>query len=135
MAVLLDTSVIYALADTDDRWHARCREWLRGNREPLLVPPTVVPKAAALIRARLGPAAELKLAQSLARAEIQIEQLTMRDFARAAEMLEAHAGIGLVDATLVALAERLKIAAIATTDRRHLEPVRDACGLRCTFVP
>jgi hypothetical protein len=135
MAVLLDTGVIYALADTDDRWHARCRDWLRENHEPLLVPLTVIPEAASLIRERLGPKAELKLARSLARGELQVEEPTLRDLERTVAIMEAHPEIGLVDATLVALAERLKIAAIATTDRRHFEPVREARGLRCTLVP
>ena len=135
MAVLLDTGLIYALADTDDRWHTRCRDWLRENREPLLVPLTVIPEAAHLIRERLGSKAELRLVRSLARGELQIEELTRRDLEHTVAIMEAHPDIGLVDATLLALAERLKIAAIATTDRRHFEPVRAARGLRCTLVP
>ena len=135
MAVLLDTGVIYALADTDDRWHARCREWLRENREPLLVPATVLPEAAFLVRARLGSKAELKLARALARGELQVEHPTRADLERAAAIMEAQPELDFVDSTLVALAERLKVASVATTDRRRFDHVLAARGLRCTLVP
>ena len=135
MAVLLDTGVIYALADTDDRWHARCRDWLRGNREPLLVPVTVLPEAAYLVRDRLGPRAELKLARSIATGELLVEHPTRADLVRTTAIMEAHPDLGFVDSTVIALAERLKIAAIATTDRRHFGPARTSRTLRCSIVP
>lgn len=135
MAVLLDTSVIYALADTDDRWHARCREWLRENREPLLVPAPVLPEAAWLMRARLGPKAEQAFARALAAGELQVEHPTRADLGRMAAIMAAQPGLGFVDAATLALAERLKVASIATTDRRRFDPVRAARGLRCAFVP
>ncbi len=135
MAVLLDTGVIYALADTDDRWHRRCRDWLRTNREPLLAPTTVVPEAAYLIHQRLGPVAELKLARALARGEVQLEHPTRADLDRTATIMEAHPEVGLVDASVMAIAERLKVVAVATTDRRHFELLRSALRARCDLVP
>jgi predicted nucleic acid-binding protein len=135
MAVLLDTGVIYALADTDDRWHRRCRDWLRDNREPLLAPTTVIPEAAYLVRARLGPEAELKLARALARGEIQLEHPTRADVGRTATIMEAHPEVGLVDASVMAIAERLKAVAIATTGRRHFEPLRASLRATCDLVP
>lgn len=135
MAVILDTGVIYALADTDDRWHRRCRDWLRVNREPLLAPTTVIPEAAYLVRARLGPGAELKLARALARGEIALEHPTRADLDRTAAIIQAHPEVGLVDASVMAIAERLKVAAIATTDRRHFELLRAARRAACDFVP
>ena len=68
MAVLLDTGVIYALADTDDRWHVRCLEWLRENREPLLVPLTVVPEAGVSHSSAPGPEGRVEVCP-IARAE------------------------------------------------------------------
>jgi len=135
MAVLLDTGVIYALADTDDRWHRRCRGWLRENREPLLVPTTVVPEAAYLIHQRLGPAAELKLVRALARGEVALEHPRQADLDRAVAIMEAHPQVGLVDASVIAIAERLKAVAIATTDRRHFELLRAALRVTCDLVP
>jgi predicted nucleic acid-binding protein len=135
MAVLVDTGVIYALADTDDSWHSRCREWLNENREPLVVPVIVIPEAAYLIHARLGLKAEMKFVRALARGELQIEPVTRADVERCVSIMEAHPEIGMVDATVVAVAERMKAPAIATTDRRHFEGACAARKLRCLLVP
>ena len=53
---------LYALADGDDSWHARVRDFLAGERAPFLVPVSVLPEAAYLIRTPLGErAGRLKL--------------------------------------------------------------------------
>ena len=58
MAVLVDTGVLYALADRDDAWHARALEWLDGERDVLAVPVSVLPEVCYLLDARLGPRRE-----------------------------------------------------------------------------
>ena len=52
---------------------------------------------------------------------MKVENLTTDDLRRTSNLLEQNSGanIGLVDATVVAVAERLKIRRILTTDRRH----------------
>jgi predicted nucleic acid-binding protein len=124
MPLLLDTGVIYALADQDDAWHARCLALLRRSREILLVPITVVPEAAYLIRSRLGAAAEHRFVRSIADRELAIESLGEGDWDRCAELLETYEELGFVDASVVAIAERLRLETIATTDRRHFGAVR-----------
>jgi len=37
--IVVDTNVLFALADRDDAHHARCRDWLAGCDEPLIVLP------------------------------------------------------------------------------------------------
>src|SRR5262245_21392786 len=44
VALLLDTGVLYALADADDAWHARCKRLLEQRQESLLVPASVLPE-------------------------------------------------------------------------------------------
>ena len=68
--LLLDTGAIYALADADDAWHIPMRDFLKQQRQSLLVPVTVIPEAAYLIRKRLGPPVETRFADSLAAGEI-----------------------------------------------------------------
>lgn len=58
MPLLLDTGVLYALADVDDAWHARVRDFFKAERQLLLVPVTVIPEAAYLMRKRLGVLAD-----------------------------------------------------------------------------
>lgn len=124
MPVLLDTGVLYALADRDDAWHARSVEYIGSVREPLLTTITAIPEAAYLIRARLGKAAEHRLIRSITDRELHVEDLTDADWARAAELMLKYPDIGFVDASVVAVAERLRLPSIATTDRRHFAPIR-----------
>src|SRR5450830_1182981 len=114
MPLLLDTGIIYALADADDAWHRRAAEFLASRREALLTTSTVVAEAAYLIRDRLGAAAELVFARSLASRELPVEEILPSDWKRAAELLHSHPFLGLVDATVCAVAERLKLKVIAT---------------------
>jgi predicted nucleic acid-binding protein len=124
MAVLVDTGVLYALADEDDAWHARAREWVDDVEELLIVPVTVLPEVAYLLHSRLGAPAELAFVQSAATGELEIEPLRQQDLARATDVMRRYPDIGFVDATIVAMAERLKIETIATTDRRHFAMVK-----------
>jgi len=43
---------------------------------------------------------------------------------RTEELITRHGDIGFVDATVAAIAERLRLSAIATTDRRHLSQIQ-----------
>lgn len=135
MALLVDTGVIYALADADDRWHERCRDYLAGSDQLLLAPITVIPEAAYLIRTRLGARAERAFATSLVKGEIAIEGVTQKDLQRARSLLDQYPDIGLVDASVVAVAERLRLDAIATTDRRHFTQIRPAHRSAFDLVP
>ena len=124
MPLLMDTGVLYALADADDAWHAPVLECLGALRETLLVPVTVLPEAAYLLRSRLGPEAELAFVRSLVAGELDVEHLADSDLARTEDLLTLYGDIGFVDATVAAMAERLRLTAIATTDRRHFSQIR-----------
>ncbi len=123
MPVLLDTGVVYALADRDDEWHERCVAYIRGLREPVLTTISVIPEAAYLIRERLGRRAELGLIRSIADRELDVEDLSDADWARTVELMSKYPDIGFVDASVVTVAERLRLTSIATTDRRHFAPI------------
>ena len=135
MALLVDTGVLYALADRRDAWHRRVVDYLRAHRGALLAPVTVLPEVTYLLRERIGPAAELAFVMSLAHGEIAIEDLTQRDVPRTLELMSAYESLGFVDATVVTMAERLKLKTIATTDRRHFTAVRPAHAESFTLVP
>ncbi len=124
MPLLLDTGVIYALADRDDAWHQRATTYVDEARDFLVAPVTVLPEAAYLIRERLGAAAERMLVASLAAGELGVEAFTAADLRRCAALLETYPVIGFVDASVVAVAERLRLRTIATTDRRHFAMIR-----------
>jgi predicted nucleic acid-binding protein len=135
MPLLVDTGVIYALADRADAWHAKVRAYFESTRDTLLAPVTILPEVAYLLRYRVNAGAELAFTASLGRGELAIEDLTRRDLKRAEQLMSTYDWLGLVDATVIAIAERLKLTTIATTDRRHFAVVRPVHVARFTLVP
>jgi len=135
MALLVDTGFIYALADRSDAWHGRAVAFLQQHPQAMLVPVTVVPEAAYLLRERLGAEAELSFARALARHELGVEELRRADWVRVEAILAAHPFLGLVDASVIAVAERLKCRELATTDRRHFGEFTPAHIPAFTLVP
>lgn len=123
MPILVDTGVLYALADADDAWHERTRDWVAGVAELLLVPVTVVPEVTYLLHARLGATAERRFIDSLVSRELEVEGLRPRDIERARELLDRYPDLGFTDLSVAAMAERLKVTTIATTDRRHFSRI------------
>ena len=98
MAVLVDTGILYALADADDRWHEPASAWLESVSELLIVSVTGVAGGGHLLQTRLGAAAELALVQSLVAGELEVEDLRRQDLARCAEVMRRYPQIGFVDA-------------------------------------
>ena len=135
MAVLVDTGILYALADADDRWHEPASAWLDDVSELLIVSVTALPEVAYLLQTRLGAPAELAFVQSLSAGELELEDLRRSDLVRCGEVMRRYPDIGFVDASIVAIAERLKIEAIATTDRRHFQRIRPKHTKAFTLLP
>jgi predicted nucleic acid-binding protein len=135
--ILVDTGVIYAVADRADADHHKCAELLATHPGPLLVPTTVIVEASWLIESRLGPAAEIAFLRSVLAGDLTRLDLTDADWARAADLVQTYAdlGLGLVDASLVALAERLSIITLATLNSRDFHVVRPAHTAAFTLLP
>ena len=126
MAALVDTGILLALANRRDVNHQAAVTLLSSLREALLVSTPVLAEAAYLTNRVLGVEAEAALVASLGRGEMQLEEITREDCLRAADLLRLYAEdrIGFVDASLVAVAERLKIRRVLTVDRRHFDMIR-----------
>jgi len=124
--VLVDTGILYAIADKDDAWHESVKAFLERSTDTLIIPITVLPEACYLLNAHLGQEAERNLIASIIQGEIKIEILTDDDFRRSLKLLESYSdvNIGFVDASVVAISERLKIHRILTTDRKHFSIIR-----------
>ena len=124
MPLLVDTGILYALADGDDSWHARARKFFQSPQDGLITPVTVIPEVCYLLHDRMGARVELQFVQAVERGEVVAAGLTAQDWNRLAEVMEEYPELGFVDASVVALAERLRLKAIVTTDRRHFAMVR-----------
>jgi predicted nucleic acid-binding protein len=125
------------MADEDDEWHDRVRAFLETGRRQLVVPVTVLPEICYLIGTYLGAAAETRFMRSVQRGELRIETLSRADLTRTVAVMEQYqdARLGFVDASLVAVAERLQIREILTTDRRHFSLVRPRHCAAFTLKP
>jgi len=134
---LADTGALYALADRRDAWHERVRTFWDEHPEQWLVPAPVVAEAAFLYGRRLGPDAEAHFVRCLAAGDFAVESLEGGDYARAADLIVAYSDLplGFVDASIVAVAERLGVDTLVTTDRRHFAVVRPAHVPRLRLVP
>ena len=137
MAVLVDTSGLYALVDADDQSHLAVRAFVTRNREALVVPVTVLPELDYLVATRLGIGPELQVLEAVAGGELRLEGLTLPDLRRAVELVRRYADseIGLVDASIVAVAERLGITRILTRDHRHFRAFRPRHCAAFELVP
>jgi predicted nucleic acid-binding protein len=135
MPLLVDAGVLYAMADRSDDWHRPVVTYVRTHAPSLLAPVTIVPEATYLVQTRLGAAAERKLVQSFVDGEVAIEPLKPADLARALALMAKYPQLGFADTSLVAMAERLRLDTIATTDRRHFTTIRPAHVKRFVLVP
>jgi len=135
--VLADTGALYALLDDKEEWHERMRGWVAGTRDSLVVPVTVMHETAFLIERRFGPRLEAEFLRKAVAGAWTLESLAVEDVTRAADLIETYADfpIGFVDASIVAIAERLDIRDLLTTDRRHFAVIRPAHCERLRLLP
>ena len=124
--ILLDTGALYAIADRDDRWHKAMVRAVETRLVDRIIPVSVLTEACYLIGTHLGPVAERRLIRATIDGELLLEGLSLRDLDRVEDVLKkyADANIGFVDATIVAIAERLKVRTVVTTDRHHFRLFR-----------
>ena len=137
MPILVDTSAVIALADRASTAHADVTAIVQSARDTLLVPITVLPEADYLLTTRLGVHVASAFLESLVRGDLAFELLTPADVRRSLEVIRTYAGsdIGFVDASIVALAERLRISHILTLDRRHFGLLRPAHRASFDLLP
>ena len=135
--LICDTGVLYAAIDADDADHARCRRLLSGAQDRLLVPAPVVVELDWLLSSRLGQAAVDALLADVESGALEVTELTPADYSRVRDLGQQYADLhlGLVDASVVAVAERLACPDIATLDRRHFSVVRPATGGQFRLLP
>lgn len=135
MPVLLDTGVLYAYYDRSDDWHARALKVMRAEVGGLVVPSPVIPEVDHLLGRRLGAQARAVFYRALAEGHFFVVDLPRELYPRVAELNRQFSDLdlGFVDAAVAALAESLELRRVATTDRRHFNPL--AARLELDLVP
>jgi uncharacterized protein len=134
--LLIDTGIFVAAADRDEPHHSDCAALLR-TRTDLAVTATVIPEAAWLIETRLGPAAEARFLALITSPRFTIIDLLAADYQRAIALIGIYTelGLGFVDASIIAIAERHNMTQIATLNHRDFAVVRPAHCDALDLVP
>lgn len=120
--VVADTSVLVAATDTRDRNHQRCVAIVRAHqRGGIVVPVTVAVEFDYLVRARVGAHAARAFLRDVNTGRFLLEPVDAELFATAAELDTRFAAldVGLVDGTVVAVADRWSAAAILSLDDHY----------------
>ena len=121
--------MIYALLDANDNKHEAATAWYLDTLPTLTTTPLILAEVDHLAGARAGGAAQSAFRADLASgayeiawwAEAAAESVTIAE--------QYHdLGVGLADASLVALANRLGVVDVATFDERHFRAMRPAKG-------
>lgn len=124
MIAIVDTGPLYATADEDEADHLRSFDVLSRMDLQLIIPTLVIAEAVHFIGARIGASAELAFIEGLS--DFTIESPTDDDWLRIIELVRQYQDfpLGTVDASVIALAERLNTDLIITLDQRQFRAVR-----------
>ncbi len=103
----------------------------------LIAPSTIMPEVCYMLNTYLDLSAEMAFIESVERRELLIETVTVEDLGRCLEIMKGYSNlnIGLVDASIIALAERLGISKILTTNRRHFSVIKGKHGTHLKLKP
>jgi len=126
VALIIDTGPLLAALDAADRDHARCAALLTHADEDLVVPALVLAELDYWCQRRLGGNAWLLFLDDVLAGAYRIEPPSPTDLTRCRHLQERYSdlGIGVVDASIVALAERLGEPKVVTLDHRHFRAIR-----------
>jgi len=135
--VIVDTSALLALFDTDEPDHEAVSAVMEGSTEPLVVSPYVVAELDYLVASRLGVGAELAVLRELTSGAWDLPAIDAEGLAQAVAVIERFADqrVGVADASIVILAERHRTRTIVTLDRRHFDVLRPLNGGRFRILP
>jgi hypothetical protein len=119
--IVADTGALIALFDRSDRHHDDLRLIYEQDPDAWVLPWAILPEVDYLTAAHLGPKAQDLWLADLTAGSFNVEWGRAEDLVAAERLCRRHRAlrIGLVDAVVIAVAERLRAPAIATLDLRH----------------
>jgi hypothetical protein len=118
--LIVDAGFLFALADADDRWHARAAERAASVGEGWITTWPVVTEACHLLATRLDPSFAADVVEDLHAGVIALWEPPRATWRRAAQLMRKYRALPMdvADATLVLLAEHLGHGRILSTDVR-----------------
>ena len=125
-SALLDTGAVVALINRNDRHHAAALDWFRDFRGQLLTTEAVITETAYVLAASPAHQRAALVWFERARAAVLLRVEPVADYAALARIIAQYSSLpcDYADASLIALAERTGVAAIATVDQRDFSVYR-----------
>jgi uncharacterized protein len=126
VALILDTSVLLAALDASDPDHSRCAELITDSNENLVVPALVLSELDYWCHERLTATVWQAFLEDVLAGAYSVQSPTEGDLKRGLQLQRDYADlkVGIVDASLLALVERLEEPKVATLDHRHFATIR-----------
>ena len=127
--IVLDTSVLYALIDAADAHYRLTADWYSVVQDELITTPLVLAEVEHLARTRGGGRAATAFRDDVRAGAYAVEWWPTASSA-SADIADRYVdlGVGITDASLVALADRVETLEIATFDERHFRVMRPLGG-------
>jgi len=135
--IVADTGGVIALLDRSDRHHSAVREIFERTQGRWVLPWAILPEVDYLAHTRLGSRVATAFVRDLRDGAFRVDAQVTVDLPRATELLEAYPDLelGMVDAVVMAQAERHQAEAIVTLDARDFRAVRLAVEPAPRLVP
>jgi predicted nucleic acid-binding protein len=136
MSAIADTSYVLAVAVETDKNHGRC---LAVHRQEQIVylPQSTLAEFAYLLTRDFGNAVVARFLIQLPQTKYRLIALEPEDILHTANLLQQYADsrVDFVDASIAAVAERLKITRILTLDQRDFRILRPKHATHFELLP
>jgi predicted nucleic acid-binding protein len=136
VSLVLDTGPIVAALNKADQDHERCAA-LIDSAVDLMIPSPVLVEVNYWLTKLAGPDVWSSFVADILRGAYRVIHPTETDIERAAELESEYLDLdlGFVDASVIAICERLGETQVATLDRRHYSVVRPRHCSHLTLLP
>lgn len=137
MALVLDTGVIYAALDENDRDHSACAELISGSDDQLVVPEPVLVEVDYWLRKNATVDVWLAFAEDIRSGAYVLWPADASLIVAAARLQSKFEDqrLGFVDAAVFCTCEALGERKVATLDHRHFGVLRTAEGRALELLP
>ncbi|MHA5050044.1 type II toxin-antitoxin system VapC family toxin [Streptomyces sp. SD15] len=132
---VLDTGPLLSAFNADDKHHTRCVDFFTRHRGRKILPSPVFAEVSWNLER--WPQVEAAFVNEVILGTFELVELTKDDLRRVSELVLQYADfpLGAVDASVIAVAERLGVDHIATLDRRHFTVVKPKHVPALTLLP
>lgn len=137
MAVIVDTSALYAYFDSSARRHGDVHALVEAERSSLMITSGVLIELDHLLRRRVNAHTARRVIDELTNGAYELIECTRDDLRRALAIMDRFRdrGLSLTDATLLEIADRKGASTIFTLDRRDFDGLVRSDGTPLTILP